>query len=590
MRPFLLASLIAVPAVGALAQGQTASQYGFYTVTPCRVADTRNPTGPYGGPALAANSDRTLTVAGQCGVPSTAESVVLNVTVTQATAGGDLRIYPGGSAPTASAINYAAGKTRANNGSYALSSAGSLVVHCDQASGSVQVILDVAGYFEGQAPTGGGTVWSRRSGDTSDDRGEAVAVDGQGRVAVTGHFDGTTDFGGGRVSSYVHPTLGSTVDLYVAEYSSSGAYLWSRVVGSDADEEGKGIATDVSGNVLVTGYQGSYVLDFGGGAQFSHGGNDVFVAKYSSTGSWVWSKTIGGSGYDQGNAIEADGAGNVFVTGYFGPATGGVDFGGGGLVSAGMYDVFLVKYSASGQHLWSKRFGGAGNDTGMAVSTDSSGNVVIAGSFENAVDFGGGALTSAGMRDVFVAKYSSTGQHLWSKRFGGTGDEVGYGLAVDSAGDVVVSGKFQGSVSFGGATLTSAGGDDIFLAKLSGATGAHSWSKSFGSTSGDVSLGVAVDANKNIAMTGYFTGSVDFGGGALSSSGLDVFVAKYNSAGTYMWSRRYGAFDTQIGNSVAMAATGEVSVTGYFATTIDFGTGLLTSAGSYDGFVASIGP
>jgi len=189
-----------------------------------------------------------------------------------------------------------------------------------------------------------------------------------------------------------------------------------------------------------------------------------------------------------------------------------------------------------------------------------------------------------------VAKYSATGQHLWSKKFGSTGDEVGYGLAVDSAGDVVLSGKFQGSVSFGGTALTSAGGDDIFLAKLAGSTGGHVWSKRFGSTSGVLSLGVAVDGSRNVVMTGYFTGSVDFGGGALSGSGLDVFVAKYDSGGGHIWSKRFGGFDTQIGNSVASASTGEVSVTGYFANTIDFGTGTLTSLGAYDAFLASVGP
>jgi len=91
-------------------------------------------------------------------------------------------------------------------------------------------------------------------------------------------------------------------------------------------------------------------------------------------------------------------------------------------------------------------------------------------------------------------------------------------------------------------------------------------------------------------MTGYFTGSVDFGGGALSSSGLDVVVAKYNSAGTYIWSKRFGGFDTQIPNAVAVKSTGEVTVVGYFATSIDFGSGLLTSLGTSDAFVASIGP
>ena len=121
----------------------------FYTVTPCRAVDTRNPTGPYGGPALSANSDRTFTLGGQCGIPSTAKAVLLNLTVTQPSAGGILRLYPGGSPlPVASAINYRAGQTRANNEASPLGSSGSLAVHCDQPSGNVQVIIDVNGYFQ----------------------------------------------------------------------------------------------------------------------------------------------------------------------------------------------------------------------------------------------------------------------------------------------------------------------------------------------------------------------------------------------------------------------------------------------------------
>jgi hypothetical protein len=586
----LLVAACAVAGATGVASGQ--STYGFYTLAPCRIADTRNANGPYGGPALSANTGRTLMIAGRCGIPATAESIVLNVTVTQSTQGGDLRIYPGGSSPpTASAINYAAGKTRANNGSYALGANGDLVLHCDQSSGTVHAILDVSGYYETTPPTGGGTgLWSRRAGDISDDRGAAVAVDGQGRTAATGHFDGQTDFGAGSVSSFVHPTMGATVDIFVAEYAASGSHLWSRVIGADGPEEGKGIATDSSGNVLVTGYQGSYSVDYGGGPQYVVSGNDIFFAKYSSSGSWVWSKTVGGLGYDQGNAITADASGNVLATGYIGASSGGVNFGGGPLMSAGLGDMFLVKYSASGQHIWSSRYGGSGNDAGMAISTDSAGSVFVTGSFEGSVNFGGSSLSSSGARDVFVAKYSSTGQHLWSKKFGGSGDEVAYGVAVDSADDVVLSGKLQNSVNFGGGNLTSAGGDDVFLVKLSGSAGGHVWSKRMGSTSGDASLGVAVDGSRNVVMTGYFTGSVNFGGTALSSSGLDVFVAKYSSTGVHVWSRKFGGFDTQIGNAVAAASGGDVSVAGYFSSTIDFGTGGLTSVGNYDAFLAKIGP
>jgi hypothetical protein len=441
--------------------------------------------------------------------------------------------------------------------------------------------------------SGGGStsIWEKSFGNSADDRGQMVAVDAQGRVAVTGSFYGTTNFGGGSISS--HMCCGgasSTMDIFIAEYAATGGYLWSRVIGAESDEAGKGVATDTSGNVLVTGYQGSYSVDYGGGAQYDKGGNDIFIAKYSSAGSWVWSKTIGGTGYDQGNAIAADGSGNVFATGYIGAAAAGVNFGGGALVSAGLYDVFLAKYTASGAFQWAKRFGGSGNDTGMAVATDSAGNVYIAGSFEGSANFGGSNLSSSGLRDIFVAKYSATGTHLWSKKFGGSGDEVGYSLAVDAAGGVFLTGKFQNSVNFGGASLTSAGGDDIFLAKLSAADGSHVWSKGMGGTSSDAALGVDVDGTGNAVVTGYFTGSVNLGGTVLSGSGVNVFVAKYSSAGTHVWSKQFGGFDTQIANSVAAGPNGQAIVTGYYAATVDFGTGLLTSLGAYDAFLTNVGP
>lgn len=580
-------TFLALPVAFAAAQ----TSPGFYTLTPCRVLDTRGPTGPYGGPALNANSSRTFVFAGRCGIPATAGAVALNVTVTGSSADGNLRIYKGGTAaPMSSSINYRTGMTRANGGTYGLGSNDDLVIQCDQPFGNVQVIVDVSGYFVLNGGGGGGTGWSRRFGDVADDRTQAVAVDGSGNVVAAGHLDGTTDFGGGQVSSYRHQSMGPTVDIVVAHYSPSGQYRWARVIGSDSSEEAKGVATDDSGNVLVTGYQGSYAVDYGGGPQLVRAGTDLFVAKYSSAGSWVWSKTIGGYGYDQGNAIAADDQGNVFVTGYIGVSSVGVDFGGGPLSSVGGSDAFLVKYSATGGHVWSKRFGDTGNDNGMAVAADGSGNVFVAGTFEGTVDFGGGRLTSSGLRDIFVAKYSASGQHLWSKRFGNSGDDVAYAIAVDSSGDLALAGKYQGSINFGGGNLSSAGGDDAFLVKLGGGSGSHVWSKDFGAGSGDTATGVSVDGSRNVVVAGYYSGSVDFGGGAISSLGVDVFVAKYSPSGGHMWSRRYGNADSQLADGVAAASNGNVSVAGFFANTIDFGTGTLTTAGVYDGFIASIGP
>jgi len=121
----------------------------FFSVTPCRVADTRNAAGPYGGPALAANVDRTFVIGGQCGIPSTAVAVSFNFTITQPTAAGDLRVFPaGGGLPLVSTLNWSPSQTRANNAVVALGASADLTVHPDQASGTVHLIVDVNGYFQ----------------------------------------------------------------------------------------------------------------------------------------------------------------------------------------------------------------------------------------------------------------------------------------------------------------------------------------------------------------------------------------------------------------------------------------------------------
>jgi parallel beta-helix repeat protein len=124
-------------------------QAQFYTLTPCRLADTRNATGQYGGPALAANANRTFIIGGQCGIPVTAQAVSFNFTITQPTGQGDLRTFPGGgAAPLASTMNWRPGQTRANNAIDPLGPSGDLAVRVDQASGTVHLIIDVNGYFQ----------------------------------------------------------------------------------------------------------------------------------------------------------------------------------------------------------------------------------------------------------------------------------------------------------------------------------------------------------------------------------------------------------------------------------------------------------
>jgi fibronectin type 3 domain-containing protein len=444
------------------------------------------------------------------------------------------------------------------------------------------------------AGSGGDHQWSKNAGGVIyPDDGLAIAMDSTGNAYVTGDFSGSTDFGLGAVNS-----AGSR-DAYVAKYNASGSLLWAKRFGGAYDDFGEGIAVDASGNVFVTGkFQAS--ADLGGGLT-SAGGYDIFLAKLrGSDGAVLWAKRFGGTGADEGAALDLDSNGNVFITGQF---FGTVDFGGGSVTNASSYvQAFVAKYSgADGAHFWSRRLGKlvATSPTtvasGRGISVDPSNNVVIAGYFGGPVDFGGGALTSAGAMDVFVAKYAgSDGHWLWAKRYGDANDQHANAVATDSSGNVIVTGDFLSAIDFGGGALApSPGTQTIFLAKLAAADGGHLWADSFvaaGLNVGSYGWAVAIDGANNIIMTGQMSGPVDFGGGPLSSVG-GVFSAKYGPTGVHLWSKDFRGGGGQ-GRGVDTGPGDKIVITGAFDSIQDFGGGDLRSAGNTgtDFFLLSLLP
>src|SRR5207244_6038240 len=235
--------------------------------------------------------------------------------------------------------------------------------------------------------------------------------------------------------------------------------------------------------------------------------------------------------------------------------------------------VFVSKYSPTGATMWSKCLGGVlGGGTGRAVAVGGSANVLVTGKFSGTIDFGTGALTSAGRSSIFVAKYSAAGAPVWSRAFGGGLNDVGNGVAVDSGGNVVIIGTASGSVNFGGGPIT-ANGYTVVVANFSPA-GAHLWSRGFGDSFSNSGNGVAVDPSGNIAVTGAFSGPIDFGGGALISAAVDIFLAKLSPTGGHLWSRHFGSgLATHAGNGVACDGSGNVRVTGSFENRMDLAGG-----------------
>jgi peptidoglycan hydrolase-like protein with peptidoglycan-binding domain len=409
-------------------------------------------------------------------------------------------------------------------------------------------------------------------GGTNNNQGESIAVDSSGNIYITGYFYETVDFGGGNVTS-----AGST-DIFVLKLNSSGTFQWVNTYGGTSFDFGRGIAVDSSGNIYITGYFYETV-DFGGGNLTSAGGADIFVLKLNSSATFQWVSTFGSTSIDVGEDITVDSSGNSYITGYF---EGTVDFGAGNVTSAGSADIFVLKLNSSGTFQWVNTYGGSAFDVGMDITVDSSGNSYITGYFEGTVDFGAGNVTSAGAADIFILKLNSSGAFQWVNIFGGTSTDVGQGIAVDSSGNSYITGSFQGTVDFGSGDITPSGFDDIFVLKVN-PSGTFQWVSTFGGTSNDVGEDIAVDSSGNSYITGWFRETVDFGAGNVTSAGgADIFVLKLNSSGTFQWVNTYGGTSGDVGEGITVDSSGNSYITGWFRETVDFGAGNVTSAGGAD--------
>lgn len=378
-------------------------------------------------------------------------------------------------------------------------------------------------------------------------------------------------------------------NIVLAKYASGGGIQWTRMwAGSATTAIPTSMQTDGSGAVFVTGYyQGA--IDFGGGSLTSTGGYNMFVVKYGGDGSFMWARRFGGTGSIAGNALSLDGVGGLYVAGYL---QGGGDFGGGALTSnAGSRDAFVAKYNAAdGGYQWARVYGGAGTDTATGVDVGPDGQPVITGSFQQSASFGGSTFTSAGSDDVFVAKLTSAGAGVWSQRYGGAGSDQPAGLGIDGTGAIVIAVRYTGSANFGGLTLSSVGDYDIALAKYS-AAGTPVWSNSLGGLYTDLVQAIAVNANGDIAITGTTLSAIDFGGGYLFDNGsYDIFVAKYAASGAHVWSKRAGKLYDDRGTGVAIDGTGAIAATGFFVQGINFGNGDILNSGGADGYIAKFAP
>lgn len=366
-------------------------------------------------------------------------------------------------------------------------------------------------------------------------------------------------------------------------------WVWAQNAGGIFNEaRGERVVTDNSGHVIVVGTYSCPQLTFGTITINNSGGDDLFIVKMDTGGNVLWAQTAGGDYAEEGYAVAVDDAGNVYVSGEFWSSS--VSFGTNIITNSGSADIFIAKYDASGNSLWAKSVTGTDEDHGNAVAVDLAGNVIITGSYlSTTLDFGGISLTNSqpGTEDLFIAKYDGNGNILWARQASGTGNDKGFGVGTDAAGNVLVSGHFNsGSLNFGTQTLFNSGGFDIFLVKYD-ENGNLLWAKNPSGSGYDFNFSMETDADGNAYVTGYFSSfQLTFGSVTITNTGGDdIYVVKYDASGTALWAQKAGGVTYDYSYDVSVDNEGSVFLTGNFQSpTSTFGTITLTNTTTYADF------
>lgn len=431
--------------------------------------------------------------------------------------------------------------------------------------------------------------WAKRAGLWAYDYGYGVAIDKSGNVYVAGKYEKNANFSG-----TILPCQGNH-DIYLAKYSPLGTLLWVRTAGGTSGDYALAVATNGS-HVFIAGEiqgKGNRIKFIGSSLTLtSRGNNDIFLAKYDLNGNILWARRAGHVNYDRALGIDADISGSVYISGTF---TDKAVFGESTtLYGYGSKDIFVARYDPLGYLQWVRKAGGAGSDEAKAVKVDSAGNVYVCGKFKTKAYFGGATLSAKGGIDIFLAKYASSGNLLWVKKAGGYGTDVAWSLAIDNAGRIFVTGEFKGTVNFGGATLKSNGGSDIFLLRYN-SSGDIELAKRAGGAMDDLARGIATDGD-NIFITGQFGGTATFGSSvktAIDSS--DIFVSKISNNGYFLWTSTVGGvaddFDGkgyESGESITADNKGNVYVSGNILNGGVFGSTTLNRYKHTDIFIARL--
>jgi len=310
--------------------------------------------------------------------------------------------------------------------------------------------------------------WNTTWGGSSDDSGRGIAVDSSDNIYLVGS---TTSFGAGMF------------DMALVKYNSLGEQQWNTTWGGSDFDLGSGIAVDSSDNIYLVGSTGSPP--------------DMVIVKYNSLGEQQWNTTWGGSGGDLGYGIAVDSSDNIYLVGST------TSFG------AGHYDMFLVKYNSLGEQQWNTTWGGVNFDLGYSIALDMSNNIYITGGANSIFFYPSTEINF----DVALVKYNSLGEQQWNTTWGGSGDDSGRAIVINSPNNIYLLGR---------TTSFSAGNQDMVFVKYS-SSGEQQWNTTWGGSEDDYANEIEIDSSNNIYITG--------GSNSSSAGDSDIVLIKYSYLG-----------------------------------------------------------
>lgn len=319
----------------------------------------------------------------------------------------------------------------------------------------------------------GARVWATYYGGFGDDVSNNCAVDNSNNIYICGSTNSST--GLSTPLSFQPTSPSATIDAFLVKFNSSGGRIWGTYFGDGGDDRAYSCTTDALGNVFMCGSTSGLGQQIAGGFQSTFGGGmDAFIVKFSGTGAFQWSSYYGDIDSDIAFDVATDYNNNVFLCGQtnssFSIASSGFQnsFGGGPL------DAFVAKFDPAGNRLWGSYYGSSGNDYAITCTSDSKGNVFIAGETSSTSNIASDAFQSSfggGTGDVLIAGFNALGQRIFGSYLGGNLQEYANGITVDKNDDIVLSGTTQsasGIATSGFQTSFGGGVWDGVIAKIEG--------------------------------------------------------------------------------------------------------------------------